>query len=61
MTEPTMTAKDAAALVAADQKRRVDAASKAIEAALNEHGCDLVSLPQIVEGRIVARVQVVAK
>lgn len=56
-----MTAKDAAALVAADQKRRAEAAGAAIQAALDEHGCDLVAVPQIVDGRIVAVVQVVAK
>lgn len=56
-----MTAADAAALVAADQRKRAEAAGAAIQAALNEHNCDLVATPQIVDGRIVALVQVVAK
>ncbi len=61
MSEKAMTAKEAAALVAADQQARVDAAAKAVQAVMTEHNCDLVAMPQIVEGRIVAVVKVVAK
>ena len=57
----TMTASEAAALVAADQQKRAQACGEAVAAVLREHGCDLVAVPQIVEGRIVAVVKVVAK
>ena len=56
-----MTAAEAAKLVDADRQRRVKAAADAVAALLREHECDLVAVPQIVEGRIVAIVQIVAK
>jgi len=57
-----MTPTEAAALVEADKQRRVKAAAEAVAAALQEHQCDLVALPQIAaDGRIVAVVQIVAR
>ncbi len=56
-----MTPTEAAALVEADKRKRAEACGEAVAAVLREHGCDLVAVPQIVEGRIVALVQVVAK
>ena len=57
-----MTPTEAAALVEADKQRRVKAAAEAVQAALAEHGCDLVALPQIApDGRVVAVVQIVAR
>ena len=52
---------EAKALLEADTKRRVQAAAEAIQAVLQEHECDLVAVPQIVEGRIVAAVQITAR
>ena len=57
-----MTASEAAALVEADRQRRIKAAAEAVQAALAEHGCDLVALPQFApDGRVVAVVQLVAR
>lgn len=57
-----MTAIEAAALVKADRQRRIKAAAEAVQAALAEHGCDLVALPQFApDGRVVAVVQLVAR
>ena len=57
-----MTATEAAALVEADRQRRIKAAAEAVQAALREHECDLVALPQIAaDGRIVAVVQIAAR
>ena len=57
-----MTPTEAAALVEADKQRRVKAAAEAVQAALAEHQCDLVALPQIAaDGRVVAVVQIVAR
>jgi pyruvate/2-oxoglutarate dehydrogenase complex dihydrolipoamide acyltransferase (E2) component len=57
-----MTPVEAARLVAADKERRVQAAAKAVQAALREHECDLMAVPVITpDGRITAQVQVVAK
>ena len=57
-----MTPTEAAALVEADKQRRVKAAAEAVQAALQEHQCDLVALPQIAaDGRVVAVVQIVAR
>ena len=39
-----MTASEAAALVKADNERRVKLAAEAVQAALAEHGCDLVAV-----------------
>jgi len=49
------------ALLEADRQRRVQAVQAAIQAALSEYGCDLQSVPQIVDGRIVAQIAIVAK
>lgn len=43
-------------LLEADKQRRVQAVQAAIQAALEEHSCQLQALPQIVEGRIVATI-----
>lgn len=60
MSEITPT--EAAALVEADKQRRVKAAAEAVQAALQEHQCDLVALPQIAaDGRVVAVVQIAAR
>jgi hypothetical protein len=56
-----VTKEQAKALLEADTQRRVKAAAEAIQAVLQEHECDLVAVPQIVEGRIVAAVQIVAR
>lgn len=57
-----MTPTEAAALVEADKQRRVKLAAEAVQAALTEHGCDLVAVPQIApDGRVVAVVQIVAR
>ncbi len=57
-----MTPTEAAALVEQDRQRRIKAAAEAVQAALAEHGCDLVALPQFApDGRVVAVVQLVAR
>lgn len=57
-----MTPTEAAALVEQDKQRRGQAAAEAVAAALREHGCDLVAVPQITaDGRVVAVVQIVAR
>lgn len=57
-----MTPTEAAQLVEQDKQRRVQAAAEAVQAALAEHGCDLVALPQFApDGRVVAVVQLVAR
>lgn len=57
-----MTPTEAAALVERDKQRRVQAAAESVAAALREHGCDLVAVPQITpDGRVVAVVQIVAR
>lgn len=62
MTEPTMTPAEAAALVKADNERRVNAAAEAVQAALAAHNCDLVALPTITaQGTLSAVVQIIAK
>jgi pyruvate/2-oxoglutarate dehydrogenase complex dihydrolipoamide acyltransferase (E2) component len=57
-----MTPTEAAALVEQDRQRRIKAAAEAVQAALAEHGCDLLAVPQIApDGRVVAMVQLVAR
>lgn len=57
-----MTTTEAAALVEADKQRRVQAAAEAVQAALRDHSCDLVAVPQLTpDGRVVAVVQLVAR
>jgi pyruvate/2-oxoglutarate dehydrogenase complex dihydrolipoamide acyltransferase (E2) component len=57
-----MTPTEAAQLVEQDKQRRIKLAAEAVQAALAEHGCDLVALPQIApDGRVVAVVQLVAR
>ena len=56
-----VTKEQARALLEADTKARIQAAAEAIQAVLQEHECDLVAVPQIVDGRIVAQVQIVAR
>jgi len=62
MSDATMTPTEAAALLEADKQRRMKLAAEAVQAALAEHGCDLLALPQIAaDGRVVAVVQIVAR
>ena len=61
MGENGMTPAEAAVLIEADKQARMKAAAEAIQAVLSEHKCDLVAVPQIVDGRIVAQVQIVAR
>ena len=57
-----MTPTEAAALVEADRQRRAKLAAEAVQAALAEHGCELLAVPQITaDGRVVAVVQLVAR
>lgn len=56
-----MTADEARKLVDADKAARVQAAAEAVQTILREQECDLVAVPQIVDGRIVAVVQIVAR
>ena len=57
-----MTPTESAALVEQDRQRRIKLAAEAVQAALAEHGCDLVALPQFApDGRVVAVVQLVAR
>jgi formylmethanofuran:tetrahydromethanopterin formyltransferase len=57
-----MTPTAAAALVKADNERRVKLAAEAIQRALADYGCDLVAMPTITpDGRVAAVVQIVAK
>ena len=57
-----MTPTEAAALVEQDKQRRVQAAAEAVQAALREHGCDLLAVPQLSsDGRVVAVVQLIAR
>lgn len=57
-----MTPTEAAQLVEQDKQRRVQAAAEAVQAALKQHECDLVALPQVTaDGRVVAVVQIVAR
>lgn len=57
-----MTPTEAAALVKADNERRVKAAAEAVAAAMREYDCDLVAVPQVTpDGRIVAVVQIAAR
>lgn len=48
-------------LMKAAEGRRVQAVQAAIQAALEEHGCELLGQPQIVEGRIVALIVIVPR
>lgn len=62
MSDQTMTPIEAAALVKADNERRVNAAAEAVQAALTTHNCDLVALPTITpQGTLAAIVQIIAK
>ena len=66
MSEPTMTPTEAAALVKADNERRVNATAEAVQAAMKEHDCDLVAVvvPNVApDGKLELRavVQIVAK
>ena len=49
------------ALIEADRQRRIQLAGDAIKAALEMHRCDLLPVPQIVDGRIVAVLQISAR
>lgn len=58
----TLTPDQARAMVQADNERRVKAAAEAVQAALTEHGCDLVAVPTITpQGTLSAVVQIVVK
>lgn len=58
----TITKSEATALLEQDRQARSQAAAAAIQAALQEHECDLVALPQFAaDGRVLAVVQIVAR
>ena len=62
MSDAPLTPAQAAQLVEADKQVRIQAAATAVQAALLEHGCDLVAVPQITpDGRIVAVVQIIQR
>ncbi len=61
MSSEPMTAEQARQLVEADKQQRASVAAKAVQDVLVAHQCDLVAIPQIVDGRIVAVVQIVAR
>jgi hypothetical protein len=56
-----MTSDEMKQAIEQDKAERARLCMAAIQAALEEHGCQLVAVPQInAEGRIVAQVQLVA-
>lgn len=59
MSELPLPAEELKRLLEADRQRRIQAVQAAIQAALNEHRCELQAAPQIVDGRIVAVIQIV--
>lgn len=59
MSDLPLPADELRRLIEADKQRRVQAVQAAIQAALNEHGCELQAAPQIVDGRIVAQIVIV--
>jgi hypothetical protein len=50
----------AQAAIKADQERRVAEVLRAVQAVCEQHRVQIVAVPQIVDGRIVAAVQIVA-
>jgi hypothetical protein len=56
-----MTAKQAQETLEADRQRRFTAVNEGITALLEQHGCSLVGVPKIVNGSIVAEVQIIAR
>lgn len=57
-----MTTEEMKAAIEKDRQERAQLCMDEIQAALDEHGCRLVTTPQInAEGRIVAVVQLVAE
>jgi len=56
-----MDAKEAQAAIEADRKRRAEACSQAINAALREHGCQLVPVAVFRGGQIAQNVEIVAQ
>ena len=58
MSDAPLPADELRRLLEADKQRRAQAAKEAIQAALNEHGCELQAAPQIVDGRIVAVIEI---
>lgn len=49
------------AVLEADRQRRIALVRTAVETALHEQRCELVAQPQIVDGRIVAAITIVAR
>lgn len=59
--DTNLTPETARQLLEQDKTQRARAAAEDVQRVLAEHGCDLIAVPQIVDGRIVAVVQIVAK
>ena len=61
MTDKQITTEQAQQLIEADRQQRITDAAQAIQGTLAQYQCDLIATPQIVDGRIVATVQIVAR
>jgi hypothetical protein len=59
VSEQKLTTEDARRLLDQERDERLQRCQVKIQAALQEEGCRLVSAPQIVDGRIIAPVQLV--
>ena len=57
-TGSQFTADELSKLIAADRQRRVEAAQAGIQAVLNAQNCQLQARPQIVDGLIIAVIQI---
>ena len=57
MSEPIITKEQ----IAEAKRKNLEAASAAIAAILDEYEVDLVAIPQVMDGRIVAQIQLVNK
>lgn len=59
---PAITPDQAWRAIEAERQARIQACAMAIQAVLNQHGCDLQAVPQITpDGRIVAQVAIVSR
>lgn len=56
-----MTPEEAVRLLEQDKQARTQAAADEVAATLKKHNCDLLAVPQILDGRIVAVIQVIAR
>ena len=61
MNESSLTRNEALALLESDKARRAERFQAAVQALITEHSCDLVAVPHIVDGRIMAVIQIVPK